>query len=141
MLRATGAAVLLVLVVGGLAGCQSSGNATLQVGDCVSLEPSDNGDKTVRVDCAQPHNQEVFYSFAMPNGDFPGYFEIGDAAQDECTSAFEDYVGVPWEQSDYTYDFAAPDEETWAQGERTITCLLEDASGERLTGSARGTAR
>jgi hypothetical protein len=141
MLRATGVAVLLVLVVGGLVGCGPSGGTILKVGECVNFEPSDEGESTVKVDCAQPHDQEVFYAFDMPDGDYPGLFEIGDAQQDECTSAFAEFVGIPWEQSHYTYTFDAPTEETWDQGARTITCLLEDNSGLQLTGSARGTAR
>jgi hypothetical protein len=132
---------MLVLVVGGLMGCGSAGNSSLKVGDCVNFEPSDEGPRTIKVDCAQPHDQEVFLTFDLPSGPFPGYFEIGDAQQDECGPAFEEFVGVPWEQSVYTFDFAGPTEQTWATGDHTIVCSLEDASGGKLTGSARGTAQ
>ena len=141
MLRATSVCVLLLLVVGGVVGCGPSGETVLKVGDCVSYEPSEDGESTIKVDCAQPHDQEVFFTFDMPDGDFPGYFEIGDAQQDECTAAFEEFVGIPWEGSKYTFTFDAPTEQTWEQGARTVTCLLEDNSGLQLTGSARGSAR
>ena len=141
MLRATAVAVILVLLAAGLAGCGSTAGTALQVGDCINIEPSDDGESTVTVACAQAHDQEVYYSFEMPDGDFPGPFVMGDAVQDECTAAFTEYVGVAWEESQYTFTFDAPTGQTWEQGERTITCLLEDNSGLQLTGSARGTAR
>ena len=139
MLRATGVAVLLALLIGGLVGCGPSGQAALKVGECVNYEPSDDGENTIKVDCAQPHDEEVFFTFNLPDGDFPGDFEIGDAQQDECTAAFEEYVGTPWENSRFTFTFDAPTEATWEQGARTITCLLGDNTGIKVTGSARGT--
>jgi hypothetical protein len=141
MLRVLSGALALALVVGGLMGCGSGGGTVLKVGDCVNNVSSDDGENTVVVDCAQAHDQEVFYTFDMPDGDFPGYLEVGDAVQDECTSSFADYVGIPWEESKYTFDFTGPTEQTWESGERTIVCLLEDNSGLQITGSAQGTAR
>jgi hypothetical protein len=140
MLR-TVAVVFVALALAGLIGCQSAAGSALKVGDCVNLENTDEGENAVKVDCAQPHDQEVFNSFVMPGDAFPGYLEIGDAQQDECSSAFEDYVGVPWTESVYTIDFAGPTEQTWAAGDHAIVCSLEDASGGKLTGSAKGTAR
>jgi hypothetical protein len=121
-------------------GCSGAG-AALKVGDCINQEPSDEGDTTVHVDCAQPHAQEVFYVSDLPGTGFPGYLVIGDAQQDECPPAFKDYVGVDWEQSKYTFRFAGPTEQTWAKGDHQLACLLEDANGGQLIGSAKGTAQ
>jgi hypothetical protein len=140
VLRSVAGILVLVACAGLLIGCQAGGGSALRVGDCINFQNNDEGTNTVRVDCAQPHDQEVFNTFVMPGETFPGYYEIGDAQQDECRSAFEDYVGVPWTQSVYTIDYAGPTEETWAAGDHTIVCALEDARGAKLTGSAKNTA-
>jgi hypothetical protein len=132
---------LAVLMSLGLSACGGAAGSALKVGDCINNEPSEDGPTAVHVDCAQPHAQEVFYVFDLPKADFPGYLEIGDAQQDECPPAFKDYVGVDWEGSKYTFTFAGPTEQTWAAGNHAVVCLLEDANGGTLTGSAKGTAQ
>jgi hypothetical protein len=144
MLRTLAGLALAVLISGSLTGCQTDA-AALKVGDCVSYQSGTDADgnntlETVVVDCAQPHDGEIFNSFAMPGATFPGYFAIGDAQQDECQSAFTDYVGVDWEHSTYTIDYAGPTEQTWATGDHQIVCTLRDAADGKLTGSARNSA-
>src|SRR5262245_531747 len=132
-----------------LGACQSTVSAAeLKVGDCVNLVSTvdANGDNVLGnsvVDCSQSHDKEVFSVFDYPNATaaFPGYEQLGAVEQGQCQSDFEDYVGVTWEQSSYTITYAAPDESSWASGDRAIHCLLADATGEKLTGSAQGSER
>ena len=51
---------------------------------------------------------------------------------------FETYVGVPYERSHLGVTTLIPDEKSWSQGNRTITCILVNEDGTRRTGSLRG---
>jgi hypothetical protein len=142
-LAAGGVAVLLGISA---LGCGVGGPTALKTGDCVNNQTVTDGDggqsvQKVVTDCAKPHDGEVFLVFTMPGATFPGYFAIGDAQQDECSSAFKDYVGVEWEQSKYTIDYTSPTEDVWATGNHQIVCTLVDRSAGKLTGSAKGTAQ
>jgi hypothetical protein len=126
--------------------CGVGGPTSLQTGDCVNYQTVTDGEggqstQKVATPCAQPHDGEVFLVFTMPGATFPGYFAIGDAQQDECGSAFKDYVGVEWEQSKYTIDYESPDQNTWATGNHQIVCTLVDGSNAKLTGSAKNSNR
>ena len=131
-----------------LGACQNIVSTTpLQIGDCFNyINTTDaNGDPINLpqvIDCAQPHTDEVFSIFDYPNASgFPGYEAIGGVQQSHCQADFTAYVGVDWEQSSYTINYAAPTEQSWAGGDHAIHCLLEDASGQQLTGSARGSEK
>jgi hypothetical protein len=109
----------------------------------VNYEPSDEGESTIVVSCAQPHAEEVFSVFEFPGAPtaFPGYEAIGELQQTRCQADFTDYVGISWEHSAYSIGFSGPTETTWAAGDHALACTLEDSNGGTLTGSARGTAR
>ena len=141
-------AVIAITLTGllALAGCQATVSAAeLEVGDCVNIVSTvdANGDNVAGnavVDCGEKHDEEVFSIFDFPNptSAFPGYEQIGLIQQGQCQSDFEDYVGLPWESSSYTITYASPTEDSWASGDRAIHCLLADAAGGKLTGSAQG---
>jgi len=132
-----------------IAACTSTtASADLKTGDCINLVSTvdangDNVQGNSVVDCTQPHDKEVFSVFDYPNAGsaFPGYEQIGSVQQGQCQSDFEEYVGVTWEQSSFTISYGSPDESSWASGDRAIHCLLGDASGGKLTGSAQGSER
>ena len=44
--------------------------------------------------------------------------------QTACYSSFEDYVGKSYDESQYEASTLTPTENSWAQGDRTITCTL-----------------
>ena len=41
----------------------------------------------------------------------------------------------------YTINYVRPDINTWTSGDHKIACLIEDASGGKLTGSAKNTKK
>ncbi len=134
----------MLLIAAAFAACQSAGRVALKVGDCINYEPSEDGENTITVNCAQPHSEEVFsvYADMLPSPTaFPGYEAIGATAQRVCQADFEEYVGVPWDQSTYSIGFSGPTEQTWAKGDHQVACLLEDGNGGQLIGSAKGTAQ
>jgi putative regulator of septum formation len=144
MARLLAPAVVALLVLASVVGCQAGGRTVLKVGDCVNYEPSDDGESTIIVNCAQPHAEEVFSVYLDYRPDatgFPGYEAIGAAAQQVCQADFEDYVGTSWDKSSYSIGFSGPTEADWNSRDHSIYCTLEDSNGGTLTGSARGTAR
>jgi Septum formation len=128
--------------------CQPGSAVALKVGDCFDQTPSvdANGNGIVVdsiVDCAQPHDAEVYLVFDYPGSPdaYPGDEAIGSLQQTRCQAAFEAYVGKDPDLSSYTINYRRPDVDSWSSGDRSIACLIEDASGGQLTGSARGSNR
>ena len=114
---------------------------TLPVGACLDNVPGGFISSSNLVDCAVPHTYEVFSSFLLPEAAFPGDDAIATAAQEGCDAAFPSFVGIPFDQSALNYQFVAPTEDTWAGGDREISCLLYDPAVEETTGSLAGSAR
>ena len=140
---------LSVALLAALGGCQTTtSSAALKVGDCFNLtNTTDVEGNPVEshaiVDCAQPHAEEVFSVFDYPNASaaFPGYEAIGSVQQTRCQADFQTYVGVSWDRSTYVISYASPDQQSWADGDHAVHCLLADERGGQLTGSARGTKK
>ena len=141
-------AVVVLALVG--AGCQSGTTtaAELKVGDCFDVAPTQdaNGDNTtmnVLTDCAKPHDAEVYLVFDVPVGPngYPGDEAIGALQQTRCDAAFTTFVGKDSGLSSYDIDYVRPTAESWASGDRSIACLIEDGLGGKLTGSAKGTKK
>jgi hypothetical protein len=155
---------LTVLAVGAaslaLAGCSLLGNITggntdtgdggtgtdvdvftIAVGDCLNDGGVDGEVTTVpTVDCAEPHDSEAYASILMPDGEFPGDSVVEDFAVEECTAAFDSFVGLAYADSTLSFSYYYPTAESWTNGDREILCLLVDPAGQ-VTGSLKGAAR
>ena len=112
----------------------------LQVGDCFDLIEESLTDVQV-IPCAEGHTFEVFFTGDMPDGEYPGDDAVTSFAEDQCVPAFEDYVGISFQESVWYATQAGPDETSWAGGQRTVMCVLHNQSATAVTGSARGTAQ
>ena len=148
-LRAPWAAFATVALALAICGCQGGTTAAdLAVGDCFTRTPTtdangDNVNANTITDCAQPHDAEVYLVFEVPAGPngYPGDEAIGSLQQTRCDAAFAAYVGKDPGLSSYTINYVRPDIGTWASGDHKIACLIEDASGGKLTGSAKNTKK
>jgi hypothetical protein len=136
----------LVLAVAGalLVGCTSSGTDvfSLEVGDCFQ-DPDSTVDEireVEAVDCEEPHDNEVFAVFDLPDGDFPGADAISAASLDGCLERFEDFVGTPYPDSELYATWLFPTESSWGEDDREVVCVLF-ADGEQLEGSMQGSGR
>lgn len=123
--------------------------ADLQVGDCYNETDDDDtnsdgprqvGDVEV-VDCSAPHEHEVYNNHQIAQSTFPDRDTMRSEAETNCVAAFETYVGVPFDQSRYGVSYLTPSEDSWAQGDHTITCALESKDDSLITGSLKGAAR
>ena len=123
----------------------------LQVGDCYN-EPdaasdttNDDGKRQVGsvevVDCEVPHQHEVYNNYKITLSTFPDSSTMQSQIQTACYSSFEDYVGKSYDESQYEASTLTPTENSWAQGDRTITCTLVTKDNSLITGSLKGAAK
>jgi hypothetical protein len=117
----------------------------LAAGQCLAELPQiDVGvvDVTV-VDCATPHRAEAYL-----RADMWVNTTVADVARQECDAGFPKYTGRSVDGSRYavTYLVDAGQDRTTndpnaGPAPGTAICLLTDANGRPLTGSARATSR
>lgn len=116
---------------------------SMDVGLCFDDEP-DAGEEVSTVpdrDCEDPHDNEVFALFQLDDGPFPGTDEVNDRAMELCTgSAFEDYVGIPYQNSKLGVFPFTPTEAGWDDGDQEVVCALYHIDLEKLTGSMQGSS-
>jgi hypothetical protein len=141
------AVVAIVLAAAGaLAGCTTGGGATpsptashagkgagahasamdIAVGDC--LDDADAGSTTATatiVPCSAPHDSEAFADITLPGNDYPGLDQVQAQAQTGCQGdAFADFVGIAAADSTLQVSYYYPTEDSWAGGDRTVTCTV-----------------
>lgn len=134
----TGCSLLTEVLNGG-----ESDVFTIKVGDCLNDEAAGGEISTVPVvDCAEPHDSEIYASIIMDDGDYPGESDTIDIADEACYQEFDDFVGTSYEESLYSYATLYPTSQSWASGDREILCriALADENGniEKVTGSLEG---
>ena len=111
----------------------------LQTGDClVDLDPAETSFELVT--CDKPHDGEVFATYDLPAGAFPGASLIEPLAAELCFGqGFTDFIGVAFVDSMIDALQSAPTAETWALGHHRISCIATD--GLVRTGSLAGASR
>lgn len=137
--RSVAVAIACLLIVA----CSSEGDVfSLEVGACFD-DPDDieQVSEVPVVDCAEPHDNEVFAVFDLPDGDFPGIEAVQDASVDGCLGErFESYVGTPYPESEIFASALWPTDSSWSAGDREVVCFLFEP-GEKLIGSQRNAGR
>jgi hypothetical protein len=116
----------------------------LEVGDC--FDDPEQGVTEVEsiraLPCDQPHDNEVFHEFELPEGaELPSREAIDEQIGTRCLPAFDEFVGIAYEDSALDVFTFEPTAGSWRQGDRTVTCAVYDLSGDKLVGTARGAAR
>jgi hypothetical protein len=110
------------------------------VGTCVDFG---GASALAPVDCAEPHDAELYEVFDLDGGTaepYPGQEAVVAEAERRCGDLFGEYVGRPYADSALDVVFLVPTRRTWDQGDRTVLCLVEDPSAP-LVGSVAGTDR
>jgi len=90
------------------------------------------------VPCEQVHGAEVYFVGDAWAADaaYPGDAAVGDEFWSSCEREFRSYAGVAPGRAGFELNGWVPDASTWARGDREITCLAYDATGEDLRGTA-----
>jgi hypothetical protein len=114
---------------------------TLDVGTCFDDTEESQVSSVPEVDCAEPHDNEVFAVFDYTETDtFPGSEALNAAATDLCIAQFQDYVGVAYDDSRLEVLTIIPTEAGWENGDREVICSVYNRDLSKLTGSMRGSA-
>jgi hypothetical protein len=115
----------------------------LTTGDCFDMTDGIDHEYQTFVDvtaCSDVHHFEVFAEPVLDDDAFPGDDEVAQLGDDACCEVFDDYVGSTWEDSALDYGWFTPTEDTWATGDREVTCYLAtapDGESASLAGSGR----
>ncbi|TQL53453.1 septum formation family protein [Subtercola boreus] len=113
---------------------------SLKVGDCLDNTSDTSVSEVPTIDCAAPHDLEVFYDYALADSvTYPGTGALQQSAEESCKSQFAAFVGVGYDLSILAFTEYVPTETSWAGGDRTVTCVLGDPNAKSI-GSQRGTA-
>jgi hypothetical protein len=109
----------------------------LQVGDCIADVPAvDLGEVSVSiVDCGTTHAAEVYLRAPVEVN-----AAIADVANRVCAAGVPDYTGRPVDGSPYAVTYlidSGQDRTVNNPLPSTVICLLQSASGQPLTTSAR----
>jgi hypothetical protein len=115
---------------------------TVSVGDCLSEATADGEVSDVPiVPCSEPHDAEIYHDFTIDGAEFPGDEEVTRLADEGCLGAFEDFVGLPYEESTLEVTYYSPTEVSWNEvDDRLVSCLIVDPAGD-TTGSLEGAGR
>lgn len=113
---------------------------TLRVGDCFSFDETGDISTVLVVPCEAPHLAEVYALIDYPadaNEAWVGQEAMDTFSDEECTAAFEPYVGIAYADSIYYISYLQPTETSWDNGDRELVCLIVEANNNELTGSAK----
>jgi hypothetical protein len=131
-------AIVLVVV-----GCGRQSVFSLPVGTCFDDQEDGEISSVPEVDCAQPHDNEVFALINSTETDtYPGAEQMSTISDELCIAQFEGYVGLDYQSSELAVFPIFPTEASWNEDDdREIICALYNADLSKLTGSMEGAAR
>lgn len=113
----------------------------LRAGDCFNAGDETEISDVDGVPCSERHEYEVFAVKTHEAPTLPSSAELDAVFASICLDEFERYVGAPYDTSEIYASIISPSESSWADGDRTFTCVLYDPADAELTESLRGAAR
>tara|TARA_Y100000590_G_C15025735_1_gene753129 strand:- start:85 stop:522 length:438 start_codon:yes stop_codon:yes gene_type:complete len=137
--------VTLVIGISVLVACEGNVFA-LKAGDCynalvASTEYTTEVSDVEVVKCDEPHTNEVYAVFDLPDSSWKGAEYFFEQADIVCRPKFEAFVGIEYDLSTLYSDVIYPSEESWNNGDRTVQCSVYEESYMKVTGSAKGSKR
>ena len=138
--------VTLVIGIGVLAACE--GNVfSLKVGDCYNGPALPTEDYIVvtnveLVSCDDPHENEVYAVFELPDSSWKGVEYVFEQAEIGCVARFEAFVGIEYKLSTLYADIIYPLEKGWKEeDDRKVQCSITEESAMKVSGSAKDSRR
>jgi hypothetical protein len=117
---------------------------SLAVGDCVRDMAGSGGfapDFVDVVDCSQPHTDEVYATFQLRDGSYPGDRRVELLAGRGCDKRFAAYVGISVNRTTLDQFTVTPSKETWSfDDDRGVLCTV-GSPGHPTKGSVRHSGR
>ena len=117
-----------------------------EVGTCYDpiVDKDDDALLALRLrDCDEPHLAQVVGQERItggPTAPWPGQDAVDADAEQLCLEAFEDFVGIAYEDSQLSGSYISPNEQSWAGGDRAVLCSVEATRAGPLTESVEGIA-
>jgi hypothetical protein len=115
----------------------------LRIGDC--FDPQDleaeEADEVNAKRCDESHQFEMMFIGSMPEGEYPTDAAFEEFVGGVCLPAFDEYVGLVYEESRLDIYWYFPLESGWEDGDRLVQCAVYDPLDSQLVGSLRGAAR
>jgi hypothetical protein len=106
---------------------------SLTEGQCFDI-PDPNAVTAVNlIDCNEPHSYEAIGKYELESSSL----HAEDDMILRCMVYFEPYVGVDYSDSRLDVLAIFPLEQSFAEGERTVVCLVNEVDGSQMLGSAR----
>ena len=132
---------LLTVLAALTTACEAGNVFSLEVGNCFNDPDSFEEVNSVEiVDCAEPHDNEVFATYEMTTTSFPGQDIAVNQGQQRCVVLFDGYVGRDYASSSLEVGVLTPTAESWERlDDREVVCLLYDVGLRKLTGSVKNT--
>ncbi|MFF3372689.1 DUF4190 domain-containing protein [Streptomyces sp. NPDC002680] len=120
----------------------SNSTFSLAKGDCFnSLDGSLEGYAydVDTVPCSRAHDGEVFASFQLPAGSYPGDDRVTEIADDKCYALEDSYAMDTWAvPDDVDVYYLTPTRQSWRLGDHEVTCVFGSVETDgTLTGSLR----
>jgi hypothetical protein len=106
---------------------------SLEVGDCMDdYGTSDDITSVPIVDCDEEHDAEVYAVEDIDSDSYPGDSAVSDEAEAICLDAWEDFVGISYEDSLLNFSTLTPSEQSWGLGDKEVVCTISkyDENGE-----------
>jgi hypothetical protein len=140
-----GVALVVWAVMAGTANRNDAGEITeggsvssfdLKPGDCLNgLAESNNITSVPAVPCTEPHDGEVFATFEITAGTWPGDAEVAKQAETGCVQRLPEYSEKAAKDEKLEIFFLHPTSASWAQGDHEVTCVAMGSA--KTTGSIK----
>jgi Septum formation len=107
---------------------------SLRAGDCLQNPGAPLGITTVTVvPCSQAHNAQVFAEFRVAGSGYPGTAALRQQSAQGCHARIAGNINQSLVTNSMTLQYLFPESQSWADGHRSITCLVVDSSADLTT--------
>lgn len=109
-----------------------------EIGQCIDVRKDRGAVPESVVPCDEVHDDEAYAKFTLDGTEYPGATATAGLADDGCRARFDDFIGVPYEDSVFEFLALHPSEHSWnVHGDRRVTCLVWYPA-DSVTGSLEG---
>jgi hypothetical protein len=112
----------------------------LSIGDCFDSAVGEIV-TTTGIPCSSSHENEYVGEFTLVEDVYPGVASVDSQAEAKCPPLILSYVGdidkVSLNYPNFAWTSIQPSAVSFAEGDRTVGCVLGLTGGERLTESLR----
>lgn len=113
---------------------------TLKLGDCFDDVDGTQVTEIPVIPCAEPHDNEVYHEYTLPDGEFPGDESVNASATEQCEAEFAEFVGMAYADSALDFGYFVPTSGSWDEGDRVVQCMVYEPSA-KVSGTLAGAAR